>query len=67
MATRIERRKWIIGAASLLGAAAWLPGRRATGAGLPRTPAQTEGPFYPLVRPKAIDNDLIHVPGRRGG
>ena len=31
-----------------------------------KTPRQTEGPFYPLVRPMAIDSDLIHVPGENG-
>lgn len=31
-----------------------------------KTPRQTEGPFYPLVRTMAIDADLIHVPGESG-
>ena len=31
-----------------------------------KTPRQTEGPFYPLVRTIAIDSDLIHVPGENG-
>ena len=31
-----------------------------------RTPRQIEGPFYPLVRPSTLDNDLVHVPGQTG-
>ena len=30
---------------------------------LVRTPAQTEGPFYPLNYPADSDNDLVHVTG----
>src|SRR5260370_41397136 len=30
---------------------------------LPPTPAQTEGPFYPLNYPADSDNDLVHVTG----
>ncbi|MBK8738753.1 MAG: intradiol ring-cleavage dioxygenase [Betaproteobacteria bacterium] len=66
MPARIARRKWLIASASLFGLAMLYPGRRAFGAELLPTPRQTEGPFYPLVRPKAIDNDLIHVPGQTG-
>lgn len=66
MPARSARRHWLLASASLLGLAALHPGRRAFGADLPPTPSQTEGPFYPLVRPKAIDNDLIHVPGQSG-
>jgi len=32
-------------------------------AGLAPTPAQTEGPFYPLNYPADSDNDLLHVAG----
>ncbi|MBP8295634.1 MAG: intradiol ring-cleavage dioxygenase [Burkholderiales bacterium] len=66
MPARFARRKWLIASASLFGLATLYPGRRAFGAELLPTPSQTEGPFYPLVRPKAIDNDLIHVAGQTG-
>jgi protocatechuate 3,4-dioxygenase beta subunit len=32
-------------------------------AALMATPAQTEGPFYPLTYPADADNDLVHVAG----
>lgn len=66
MSTQIRRRNWIIGSASMIGLAALYPGRRVFGADYLRTPRQTEGPFYPLVRPNKIDNDLLHVPGQAG-
>jgi protocatechuate 3,4-dioxygenase beta subunit len=66
MSSHNDRRNWIIGSASMIGLAALYPGRRVFGADYVLTPRQTEGPFYPLVRPKAIDNDLIHVPGQTG-
>lgn len=66
MKTRIDRRNGIIGAASMIGLAALFPGRRVFGAEYLRTPRQAEGPFYPLVRPNTVDNDLIHVPGQAG-
>ena len=66
MPARIARRKWLIASASLFGLAALYPVRRAFGAELLPTPRQTEGPFYPVVRPKAIDSDLIHVAGQTG-
>ena len=50
----------IAGAATLSLAAA----RRAlAAAALAPTPAQTEGPFYPLTYPADADNDLAHVTG----
>src|SRR5207253_11437278 len=50
----------IAGAATLSLAAA----RRAlAAAALAPTPAQTEGPFYPLNYPADADNDLVHVAG----
>jgi len=33
---------------------------------LPKTPADYEGPFYPVTRQEDIDNDLVHVRGRTG-
>ncbi len=33
---------------------------------LPKTPADYEGPFYPVTRQEDIDNDLVHVKGRTG-
>ena len=32
----------------------------------PKTPADYEGPFYPVTRQEDIDNDLVHVKGRTG-
>lgn len=32
----------------------------------PKTPADYEGPFYPMTSQEDIDNDLIHVKGRSG-
>jgi len=31
---------------------------------LPKTPADYEGPFYPVTKQPDIDNDLVHVNGR---
>jgi protocatechuate 3,4-dioxygenase beta subunit len=53
-------------AASIAGAATLsLPAalRAIAGEALPPTPAQTEGPFYPLNYPADADNDLVHVAG----
>jgi protocatechuate 3,4-dioxygenase beta subunit len=53
-------------AASVAGAAALsLPAalRALAAAALAPTPAQTEGPFYPLNYPADADNDLVHVAG----
>jgi protocatechuate 3,4-dioxygenase beta subunit len=33
---------------------------------LVKTPADYEGPFYPVTRQQDIDNDLIHVRGQSG-
>jgi protocatechuate 3,4-dioxygenase beta subunit len=33
---------------------------------LTRTPADYEGPFYPVTRQQDVDNDLVHVKGRTG-
>ncbi|MEP7085364.1 MAG: protocatechuate 3,4-dioxygenase, partial [Betaproteobacteria bacterium] len=62
----INRRRMLIGSASLIGLAALHPRRQVFGADFVRTPRQTEGPFYPLVRPATPGNDLIHVPGQSG-
>jgi len=54
-------------AASIVGAAILsLPAalRALAAAALAPTPAQTEGPFYPLNYPADSDNDLVHVTGR---
>ena len=50
-------------AASIGGAVLSMPAilRAAT---LAATPAQTEGPFYPLTFPADSDSDLVHVAGR---
>ena len=36
------------------------------GAATPRTPSQTEGPFYPRARPGDQDLDLTRLKGTRG-
>jgi protocatechuate 3,4-dioxygenase beta subunit len=59
------RRRRVL-AASIAGAAALtLPAvlRGLAAAALAPTPAQTEGPFYPLNYPSDSDNDLVHVAG----
>ncbi|KPJ99247.1 MAG: hypothetical protein AMJ60_05690 [Desulfobacterales bacterium SG8_35] len=38
----------------------------AAGEELVKTPADYEGPFYPVTRQEDIDNDLVHVKGRTG-
>ena len=63
---RAIRRRDLLQTAAALGIAAMLPVRLAWSAMLARTPAQTEGPFYPLVRPANAGNDLVHVPGVDG-
>jgi len=40
--------------------------RLASAVALPPTPAQTAGPFYPLMLPADSDNDLVHIAGRDG-
>jgi len=48
-------------AAVLVGAPAlWLGARAQPGAAQRATPAQTEGPFYPVVFPEDSDYDLLH-------
>ena len=32
----------------------------------PKTPADYEGPFYPVTKQQDIDNDLVHVQGQTG-
>jgi protocatechuate 3,4-dioxygenase beta subunit len=32
----------------------------------PKTPADYEGPFYPVTKQEDIDNDLVHVKGQTG-
>jgi protocatechuate 3,4-dioxygenase beta subunit len=58
---QIGRRRFIIGglaaAGGLIGPAAGQAQSRA------RTPAQTEGPFYPTTLPTDTDNDLVTVRG----
>jgi protocatechuate 3,4-dioxygenase beta subunit len=62
MPTIITRRH-VLGAITVLAA----PGL-STGwaAGLPATPRQTEGPFYPVAIPADADNDLVKVAGSAG-
>lgn len=60
------RRQLILGAAGALALATLPASLQAWAAALLRTPAQTEGPFYPLARPPGIDSDLVHVAGQGG-
>jgi len=61
MPSPLGRRSLIAGAgAALIGAPAIL---RADTSVLTPTPAQTEGPFYPVTLPLDRDNDLIAVSG----
>src|ERR1700730_11397557 len=65
MRPSIHPRRRVL-AASIAGAAAVsLPAvlRAFAAEALPPTPAQTEGPFYPLNYPADSDNDLVHVVG----
>jgi protocatechuate 3,4-dioxygenase, beta subunit len=48
----------------LSGAAALLSTAVLGATKLPRTPAQTSGPFYPLQKPLDVDADLTRVKGR---
>lgn len=57
----LPRRRII--AASIAGAAALSLPAILRAAALAPTPAQTEGPFYPLTFPADSDNDLVHVAG----
>jgi protocatechuate 3,4-dioxygenase beta subunit len=57
----VSRRRLLASGASLLALRA-LP----ASAALELTPAQTEGPFYPLDLPLDSDNDLVEVAGRSG-
>lgn len=57
----VSRRRLLASGASLLALRA-LPAYAA----LELTPAQTEGPFYPLELPLDSDNDLVEVAGRSG-
>jgi len=66
LAMLAHRRRTILAAAAAFGLASLPLPLRALAAALLRTPAQTEGPFYPLERPAAIDNDLVHVAGQGG-
>lgn len=64
--TNLQRRRWLLAAGAAGLAVPW-PSTRAQAplAGAPRapTPAQTEGPFYPVQRPADDDADLVRVRG----
>jgi protocatechuate 3,4-dioxygenase, beta subunit len=59
-------RRRVLAASIASAAALSLPAtlRGLAAAALAPTPAQTEGPFYPLSYPADSDNDLVHVAGR---
>lgn len=56
--TRTARRRLMALLSGLVSAPAW--------ASLLRTPAMTEGPFYPVELPLDQDNDLTRVAGKTG-
>lgn len=56
-----ERRRVLLGAAAAFGAA--LQPRLLHAAGVLLTPAQSEGPFYPVAPPTDRDADLVRVTG----
>ncbi len=58
------RRRQVFGMSVL--ALTQLAGMRLAAAELLATPAQMEGPFYPLTLPLDRDNDLVSVAGRSG-
>lgn len=58
MKLSLSRRRWLGGVASLVAAPALLTPALAQARRLP-TPAQTEGPFYPLDLPDDTDFDLL--------
>ena len=59
--TDVTRRQALAAGTALAGLALASP---AAAARLVATPAQTEGPFYPLTLPLDQDNDLVQVAGR---
>jgi protocatechuate 3,4-dioxygenase beta subunit len=59
--TILSRRQALVAGASLAALALSNP---AAAARLVGTPAQTEGPFYPLTLPLDRDNDLVQVAGQ---
>src|SRR6266478_2407449 len=65
MRPSIYPRRRVVAAAIAGAAALSLPAalRALAAAALAPTPAQTEGPFYPLNYPADADNDLVHVAG----
>jgi protocatechuate 3,4-dioxygenase beta subunit len=57
-------RREVLVSATLAAAAAAIPSGTALAAQLTPTPRQTEGPFYPRVKPADTDADLLSVAGR---
>ena len=57
----LGRRRFVLAGAAALGGLV-VPGRLRAQP-LVRTPAQTEGPFYPVQFPADVDNDLVVVRG----
>jgi len=56
---RATLRRRTVAAALVAAPALWLGARAQPAAGLRATPAQTEGPYYPLVLPRDTDHDLL--------
>jgi protocatechuate 3,4-dioxygenase, beta subunit len=70
MRTFNRRRVLIASASAVVGASGLLVPTvgisQSTGRNVPRTPAQTAGPFYPSPLPAETDNDLTRVAGGTG-
>jgi protocatechuate 3,4-dioxygenase, beta subunit len=54
------QRRSVVAAALVFAPALWLGARAQPAAARRSTPAQTEGPFYPVEFPKDTDYDLLH-------
>jgi protocatechuate 3,4-dioxygenase, beta subunit len=62
----VVRRRRILGVGAALAFAPAISIAAVAGPGAPATPAQMQGPFYPLALPLDQDNDLTQVRGRSG-
>lgn len=63
----LSRRKWMKGALASAGTLALIPSSvKAAVESCVLTPAQTEGPFYPIEDQEDKDNDLTSVRGKTG-
>lgn len=59
MTSQELRRRWVVGAVLAAAPALWIEARAQSAPSLRPTPAQTEGPFYPVDYPADADHDLL--------